>query len=240
MRPGGPRRESLDLTQYGLQYGIVVQNQDNEQKLDRIKVRLPWLDGGDVDQTHWAQLLTPMEGKQFGWYTLPDIGDVVVVMFIAGDISQPVIVGGVWSKPDFSPEPNEDGENNFRGYRSRSGSRMILDDTSNVKVVFADKSGKNMIGVGTFAKAGAGPNICDVYKPAMAGDKGVSISSMEGKMEITAKAKLTMNAGKSIKINAKTTVDAKIGSTLDLKGSSAAKVTSGSPSQYDAPKVKIG
>ena len=32
-----------------------------------------------TDQTHWAQLLTPMEGKKFGWYTLPDIDDVVVV-----------------------------------------------------------------------------------------------------------------------------------------------------------------
>ena len=27
-----------------------------------------------------------MEGKKFGWYTLPDIDDVVVVMFIGGDI----------------------------------------------------------------------------------------------------------------------------------------------------------
>ncbi|HVK87180.1 MAG TPA: phage baseplate assembly protein V [Kofleriaceae bacterium] len=240
MRPGGPRRESLDQTQYGLQYGIVVQNKDDEEKLDRIKVRLPWLDGGDVDQTHWAQLLTPMEGQKFGWYTLPDIGDVVVVMFIEGDITQPVIVGGIWSKPDFSPEPNEDGANNFRGYRSRSGSRMILDDTSNVKVVFVDKSGKNMVGVGKFAGAGAGPNVCEVYKPSMAGDMGVSISSMEGKMEITAAAKLTIKAGQNIKINAKTTVDAKIASNLELKGSSAAKVTSGTPAQYDAPLVKIG
>jgi len=26
--------------------------------------------------------MTPMEGKKFGWYTMPDIDDVVVVMFI--------------------------------------------------------------------------------------------------------------------------------------------------------------
>lgn len=239
MRPGGPRRESLDQTQYGLQYGIVVQNKDPDN-LDRIKIRLPWLDGGDVDQTHWAQLLTPMEGQKFGWYTLPDIDDVVVVMFIEGDFSQPVIVGGVWSKPDFSPEPNEDGKNNFRGYRSRSGSRMILDDTGKVKVVFADKSGKNMVGVGQFASDGAGPNVCAVYKPPMAGEKGVSISSMEGKMEVTAKGKLTVEAGKNIKISAKTTVDSKVGSNIELKGSSAAKITSGTPSQYDASMVKIG
>ena len=96
-------------------------------------------------------------------------------------------MGGVWSTADNSPETNEDGKNNFRGYRSRSGHRMILDDTDKTKVVIADKTGKNMVGVGNFATAGAGPNVCAVYKPPMAGDTGVSISSMEGTMEITCK-----------------------------------------------------
>lgn len=240
MRGGGPRIESLDEVQYGLHYGVVCQNKDPDN-LDRIKIRLPWLDGGDVDQMHWAQLLTPMEGKKFGWYTLPDIDDVVIVMFIGGDFSQPVIVGGVWSTPDFSPEPNEDGKNNFRGYRSRSGSRLILDDTAKTKVVFADKTGKNMVGVGSFAKDGAGPNVCAVYKPPMSGNEGISISTMEGKMEITCKdGKLTVEAGQNIKINAKTTIDVKAGGDVTLEGSSAGKITAASPSNYDAPKISIG
>ena len=67
-----------------------------------------------------AQLGTPMNGNKFGWFTMPDIDDAVVVAFIEGDITQPIILGGVWSKPDQSPEPNEDGKNNFRGYRSRA------------------------------------------------------------------------------------------------------------------------
>jgi len=88
----------MDAVQYGLHYGIVCQNKDPDN-LDRIKVRFPWLDSGDTDQSHWAQLLTPMEGDKFGWYTLPDIDDAVVVVFIAGDMSQPVVIGGVWSTP---------------------------------------------------------------------------------------------------------------------------------------------
>lgn len=240
MRPGGPRLDSLDLVQYGLHYAVVCQNNDPD-KLDRVKVRLPWLDRGDTDQTHWAQLMTPMEGGQFGWYALPDVDDVVVVMFIAGDISQPVIVGGVWSTPDFSPEPNEDGKNNFRGYRSRSGHRMILDDSDKVKVVFADKTTKNMVGLGNFAKAGSGPNVCAVYTPAMAGDTGVSFSSMEGTLEITCKnGALKVDAKQGIKINAKTTVDVKAGGEVKLDGSSAAKLTAGSPSSMDGSKINIG
>lgn len=238
MRPGGPRIESLDLVQYGLHYGVVCQNKDPDNK-NRVKIRLPWLDFGDVDQTHWAQLMTPMEGSKFGWYTLPDIDDVVIVMFIAGDTSQPVIVGGVWSKPDFSPEPNEDGKNNFRGYRSRSGHRLIMDDSGKVKVTFSDKTAKNMLGIGNFAKDGAGPNVCAIYIPPMAGESGVSISTMEGKLEITAKGKLKVEAGKNIKINAKETIDVKAGGDTSFEGTSAAKITSGSPSNYDAPTMKI-
>ncbi len=239
MRGGGPRIESLDNVQYGLHYGVVCQNKDPE-KLERVKIRLPWLDGGDQDQTHWAQVATPMGGQKFGWYALPDIDDVVVVMFIAGDINQPVIVGGVWSKPDQSPEPNEDGKNNFRGYRSRSGHRLMLDDSSKVKVVIADKTGKNVLGMGEFDKDGAGPNVCAVYKPPMSGSSGVAFSSMEGKLELTCKdGKLTVTAQQNIKINAKTTIDIKAGGDLTMEGSSSAKLTSSSPSNYDAPTKKI-
>jgi uncharacterized protein involved in type VI secretion and phage assembly len=240
VRSGGPRQDSLDATQYGLHYGVVVQNKDDEQGLSRIKVKLPWLDHGDTDQTHWAQLQTPMEGNKFGWYVLPDIEDAVVVMFIAGDSSQPVVLGGVWSKPDNSPEPNEDGKNNFRGYRSRSGHRLILDDTDKTKVVIADKTTKNMIGVGNFAKAGAGPNICAVYKPPMSGDTGVAVSSMEGTMEITCKeGTFKITAEQNIKFNVKTTIEVKAGKDINLDASSQAKLTSGSPSNFDAPTIKI-
>jgi uncharacterized protein involved in type VI secretion and phage assembly len=239
VRTGGPRIEFLDNVQYGLHYGIVCQNKDPDN-LDRIKVRLPWLDGGDTDQTHWAQLMTPMEGNKFGWYTLPDIDDVVAIMFIGGDVSQPVIIGGVWSKTDSSPEPNEDGANNFRGYRSRTGHRLILDDSKKTKVVIADKTCKNVIGVGEFDTDGAGPNKCAVFKPPMSGSSGVSVSTIEGKLEVSCPSgTLKVKASDSIKISSKSTIDIKAGSDLTIEGSSSNKVTASSPCAYDAPKIDI-
>lgn len=239
MRAGGPRVDTLDHVQYGLHYGVVTQNKDPDN-LNRIKVRLPWLDQGDTDQSHWAQLLSPMEGNKFGWYTLPDIEDVVVVVFVAGDVSQPVIIGGVWSKPDFSPEPNEDGKNNFRGYRSRSGHRMIFDDTAKTKVVLADKTGKNLLGVGNFDKDGAGPNTCAIFKPGMAGTTGVSVSTMEGKFVVTCKGgTLKVTAGQDIKLNAKTTIDVKAGGAMNAEAQSSATITSSSSSSYVASTIEI-
>jgi uncharacterized protein involved in type VI secretion and phage assembly len=239
MRTGGPRIDSLDNVQYGLHYAVVCQNKDPDN-LGRVKVRLPWLDHGDTDQTYWAQLLTPMEGNKFGWYALPDVDDVVVVMFIAGDIGQPVIVGGVWSKPDQSPEPNEDGKNNFRGYRSRCGHRLLFDDSSKAKVVIADKTGKNVIGMGEFDKDGAGPNVCAVYKPPMSGTSGVAISTMEGKLELSCPSgKLLVQADQNIKISSKTSIDIKAGTELKLDGSSSTKVHSDAAMSYDASTVNV-
>jgi uncharacterized protein involved in type VI secretion and phage assembly len=241
MQAGGPAKDSLGNLYYGVHYGIVAQNKDPDN-LNRIKVRFPWLDQGDQDESYWAQLLTPMEGKKFGWYTLPDIDDVVAIMFVAGEMSQPVVLGGIWSKVDVSPETNEDGKNNFRGYRSRAGHRLILDDTPDgTKVVLADKTGKNMFGMGKFTKAGAGPNVCAIYKPPMSGDTGVSFSSMEGTFELTCKdGKLSITAQQNIKINAKTTIDVKAGQDIKMDGSSTAKVTAGSPSNWDGAQIKIG
>jgi uncharacterized protein involved in type VI secretion and phage assembly len=239
VRTGGPRLDSLDHLQYGVHYGIVCQNKDPEN-LNRVKIRLPWLDEGDTDQLHWAQLATPMEGAQWGWLTIPDIDDVVAVVFIAGDTSQPVVIGGVWSTPDNSPEPNSDGKNNFRGYRSRSGHRMILDDTAKTKVVFADKTLTLTVGIGNFAKDGEGPNVCAVFKPPMAGDVGVSISSMEGNLEITCKdGTFKIDAGDSLKMNAKTTVDLNATGDMKMDGSSTAKLTAADNSNYDGAKVDI-
>lgn len=239
MRSGNHRADALDNVRYDVYYGIVTQNKDPDG-LNRIKVRLPWMDAGETDQTHWAQLLTPMEGDKFGWYTLPDIDDVVVLVFVDGDSKQPVIVGGIWSKTDNSPETNEDGKNNFRGYRSRSGHRLILDDSSKTKVVLADKTAKNMIGIGQFDKDGAGPNVCAVYKPPMSGTCGISVSTMEGKMELTCKdGKLSIEAQGEVKINATTSINIKASKDFSLEGQSNTKLTSGTPCSYDASSIEI-
>ena len=106
--------------------------------------------------------------------------------------------------------------------------------------MIADKTTKNMFGIGEFDQAGAGPNVCAPYKPPMSGTSGVTFSTMEGKMELTCKdGKLTVTAEQNIKLNAKTTIDIKAGQDFTLEGQSSAKLTSGSPSNYDAPNKKI-
>jgi len=151
-----------------------------------------------------------------------------------------VIIGGVWSKTDTSPEPNEDGKNNFRGYRSRSGHRLILDDSSKTKVVIADKTAKNMIGVGSVRQGRRGPNVCAIYKPPMSGTTGVAVSTIEGKLEVSCpERKLSVTADDCIKnqLEDDDRHQGRLRSHID--GSSNTKISSASPSSYDASKIDI-
>lgn len=219
MKAGGPRVPTGDMTLPGVYYAIVTQNKDPENKC-RVKVRLPWLDNGDRDQTQWAQVAVPMNGAEFGWYTIPDVEDVVAVMFLAGDITRPVILGGVWSKTDAPPEDNSGGKNDFRGYRSRVGHRMVLDDSAQVKVYVADKTDKNAVVVGSFQKGGSGPNArAAATAPAIgaAAQMGVSIASLEGDVEITAKGKLKVTS-QNVEVSSKTNADFKATGNANLEG----------------------
>jgi len=236
---GGERAWSSNMTLTGVYFGIVCQNKDEEKKLGRIKVRFPWLDHGDQDQAHWAQIATPMSGNKFGWWMLPDVGDVVAVMFIAGDMRQPVVLGGIWSKVDPPPEPVTDGKNEFRGYKSRCGHRFLMDDSSKAKVTFRDKTDALQLSVGNFDKGGSGPNAHDMPKPQGAGTSGVAAASMTGKLKILCPSgKLTIE-GINVEVSADQKLDMNAQGNLNLKGATTTVASSGA-SKYEGATVNIG
>jgi phage baseplate assembly protein gpV len=227
MRGGGPSPWAGDHVLAGVYYAIVCQNKDDEKKLGRIKVRFPWLDGGDKDQAHWAQVATPMSGNKFGWYNLPEIDDMVAVVFIGGDIRQPIVLGGVWSKTDKPPEPVQDGKNEFRGMKSRSGHRLLLDDSDKPKVTIRDKNNKLVVTIGEFQKGGAGPNATCTAVAQGAGTNGIAVASMEGKLNILCPdGTLTIEAI-NVEISADQKLDIKAQGDLKLKGATIDIVSAG-------------
>ena len=103
---------------YGVVTGIVTNNQDPE-KLGRVKVRFPWL--SENDESWWARVAVPMAGKEIGTYFLPEVDSEVLMAFEQGDIHFPYVLGALWNDPNKPPETNEDGKNNKRTIVSRSG-----------------------------------------------------------------------------------------------------------------------
>lgn len=242
MRRGRPKPPSQDPDMAGVYYGIVTQNKDEEKNIARIKVRFPWMPGGDKDQSHWAFLSVPMEGNEFGTYFLPEVDDTVMVMFLHGDIRFPVIIGGMWNETDTVPEANENGKNDFRLIKSRSGHRLLFDDSSKVKLVLTDKSNANYVGVGAFDEGGDSPNKFKLEAPAQingSATEGVSICSLKGTVNIWCpKGTLKVN-GQHVEFTAGDKGEMKADKDLKIEGGMSGSITASQDLKAKASKVKI-
>lgn len=132
---------------YGVVTGVVTNNQDPE-KLGRVRVRFPWL--SHEEESPWARVAMPMAGKDRGLWLLPEVDDEVLVAFEQGDARFPYVVGALWSRNAPPPETNGDGKNALRVLRSRSGHVVRLDDTDGEeKIEIVDAARKCSIVIGT-------------------------------------------------------------------------------------------
>ena len=126
---------------YGVVVGIVTNNQDPDG-MARVRVRFPWLSASD--ESWWARIAAPMAGAGRGAYFLPEVDDEVLVAFEHGDVRFPYILGAMWNGKHDPPIKNENGKNDIRVIRSRSGHIIRLDDSSDgAKIEIIDKTGEN-------------------------------------------------------------------------------------------------
>jgi uncharacterized protein involved in type VI secretion and phage assembly len=182
---------------YGVTVGVVTNNQDPDG-LGRVKVKLPWL--SDDVESHWARVLTPMAGNDRGLFFLPEVDDEVLVAFEHGLPEFPYVLGALWNGKDQAPESNDDGENNMRTIKSRSGHVVRLDDTAgSEKIEIVDGSGANSVVIST-----ADNTI------TITADADVTIKSGNGKLILS---------GNGIEIKSQTGVKVEAGANMDLKAS---------------------
>lgn len=191
---------------YGVVIGIVTNNKDTEG-LGRVKVKFPWLSSDD--ESNWARVSSPMAGSNRGIFFLPEVDDEVLVAFEYGDINMPYVIGSLWNGVDEPPEKNEDGNNNIRMIKSRSGHLIILDDTEGKeKIEIIDKSGENKIIIDS--KNGN-------EKISIISKKDIEISAPSGKITINAN-EIEIKSKASTKIEASAGMDLKASGNMNVKG----------------------
>src|SRR5256886_10389540 len=95
----------------GLAVGLVTNN-DDPDKLGRVKVRFPTL--SDSDESTWARVASAGAGAARGMQWLPEVGDEVLVGFELDDKTRPMILGGPWSRKDKPPQPDDPTEGGQR------------------------------------------------------------------------------------------------------------------------------
>ncbi len=125
-----------DLT---LTTALVTNNNDTDN-LGRVKVQYPW--NSEHEESDWIRISTPMAGVEQGFYFIPEVEQEVLVTFIDGDINSPIILGALWNQNDAPPQNNEEGKNDIRKIRSRSGHEIVFDDGENPKLEIKTPSGQ--------------------------------------------------------------------------------------------------
>jgi uncharacterized protein involved in type VI secretion and phage assembly len=205
---------------YGVVVGVVTNNKDPEQ-LGRVKVKFPWL--SDQDESNWARIASPMAGKERGIYFLPEVEDEVLVAFEQGDVAFPYILGALWNGQDKPPVANEDGKNDVRMIKSRSGHVIRLtDEASKEKIEIIDRSGKNSIVIDTAKDTITITSDKDITLFAPQGTIKLEAQNVEIKStadtKLTADAGLIMKASASAKLEARSRIAIEAQGTTNIKG----------------------
>jgi uncharacterized protein involved in type VI secretion and phage assembly len=188
----------------GVVIGIVTNNKDPDN-LGRVKVRFPWL--SDSDESAWARVAAPMAGKDRGLYFLPEVDDEVLVVFEHGDMRFPYVLGALWNGQEKPPAKNDDGKNDVRLIKSRSGHVIRLTDEANKeKIEIADKSGNNKLVFDTAANT-----------ISITTDKDLKLSAARGQITLAAQT-IVIEAQSKLEVKSSGTADVQAGGAMKIKG----------------------
>ncbi|MEV6954693.1 VgrG-related protein [Streptomyces sp. NPDC051183] len=184
----------------GFVRGKVVDIKD-PKKLGRVRVKLDCLDA--AYETTWAETVQ-LGGSRGHGVVLPEVGDVVAVVFEQGCLDSPLVVGGVDDPLDKIKRTTElvdssAGRTNLRTFASKQGHRVELND-------------ENRAGMGATLVTGNGKLkiLLDQYKTEISvdsagkveikGAKGVSIDAGTGPLDLKGDS-VKITATQGIKVN---------------------------------------
>jgi uncharacterized protein involved in type VI secretion and phage assembly len=207
----------------GVTVGEVTDLRDPDSR-GRVRVRLPWL--SDDYETWWCRVVQLGAGDQRGSAWLPEVGDEVLVAFEQGDVHRPVVLGGLHNGVDAMPLVDglvdaTSGAVQQRGFVSRAGHRLVLDDTSRGGgVVVATGDGALQI---TLAQQDT------VVRIASTGDVEVS---GKGRVTVAGQAGVTITSDAGISLHAR--------GQLELKGDAGVSVDGGPQVSVSGAQVRLG
>lgn len=160
------KTETGDNRIYGVLVGLVVNNYD-EKMPGRVCVSIPVRDE-KANTLKWAKMAMNSNGKKWGTYFLPEVGDEVLLVFEGGSIEKPYIIGCVATDESTVVSDVSDADNQYKMIRTKYGSHIkfednkegegekdkiqlqtskethtILMDNENNKIIITDKPGKN-------------------------------------------------------------------------------------------------
>lgn len=191
----------------GVAIGVVTNNRDDEG-LGRVKVRYPWRED---QESYWARMAVPMAGPERGTWFLPEVDDEVLLAFDQDDIRHPYVIGALWNGRDAPPQTNDDGRNDIRQIRSRSGHELTFDDRDGAEKIEIRTQAGHVVRIDDTT----GSQKIEVRDEG--GSNKLTIDITAGSVEIESAASLKLTSAQ-IDIEASGSMKLKSGGTLTIQG----------------------
>ncbi len=172
----------------GLQIGVVMKLDADPEGWHRIQVSTPVAQ--HATDGVWARLLQFHASNAFGAFFLPEVGDEVILGYLNGDPSNPVVLGSLYSANNPPPYTLE-AANNTKAIVTRAKMKIEFDDDK--KVITITTPGNNKM----------------VFSDT---DKSIVVQDQNSNKIELAAGGITLDSPKDIKITAKG------GITLDAVG----------------------
>lgn len=190
------RDTAMEMLGPALFLATVVSVQDPNNR-NRVQVRLYNTDGvTGQDGPVWARVAVPFAGNHRGAFFIPDVGDEVVVAFLAGDPRFPIVIGSMWNGNATAPETLGGAGDSVDRWTitGKAGTRVAIveQDASSATVEFSTPGGLK----GTLTDQGGGSiEFTNASQTSIKIDSsGITISAPSGKVDITAASEVSVTA----------------------------------------------
>lgn len=232
-----------------------VSDLNDPKKLNRVKVRLT-----DKDiETPFADVVSPMAGKNYGAVCIPQKGEEVLVGFCEGNISNPIVLGSLYNSVNKPPitvnneneitviklstgltiEINTNKNNSNLSITTQKGNLIDIQDNSNQEVLLKEKAGKTSFKV-DFTKGEielkADKEI--TLTAGAAGGTSLNISSKKGLEVKTQAGKVKMSA-KGIDFKSTANITSTANGSNNMKSNTGTNIQSTSMTVVKGAMVKI-
>jgi uncharacterized protein involved in type VI secretion and phage assembly len=172
----------------------VVSVKDPENH-NRIQVRVFNVDGvTDQDAPVWARVAVPFAGGNRGAFFIPDVGDEVVVVYLAGDSRFPIVMGGLWNGQDSAPDSfGGSGDSVDRWtITGKAGTKIsIVEDSSGPTIEFETPGGVK----GTLTDSSGGSIEFDAMQTSVRIDSsGLTVNAATAQVQLTAATSMIITA----------------------------------------------
>jgi len=210
---GTASRGTSDPARRGVMIGLVTDNADPDD-LGRVKLKFPSLDDGF--ESDWARVVQAGAGPERGAVVMPEVNDEVLVIFEAGDIRRPYVIGGLYNGQD----------------KPRLGGGDLFDNGAVTRRGFVSKEGHRIVFLDSDRKSG----VC-----LLSGDDSLRFALKQSDSTITmhSDGTISITARDEIKIESDADITVKSAMNLALEGSAGIKIESSGVVDIDGALIQL-